>query len=470
MSDKSEADTSKGDFLDRVQVSPEQQKLNDKFEIGKFFLTLFWEEPFFLRIFQACDRIKSRRVPTAGVCVYKESPAFLWNPDFVASLPPKHVIGLLKHEAYHLIYSHVTSRARDPHMLWNWAADLSINCVISENELPEGGLVPGKAFKQPAHWDKMSPEEQARFTKISNLIAGLEPHHSADWYFERLMEDPEVQKMCAEAKAMEELAKKFGKALADALGGGDDHSKWGKILNEDGTESDIPDGMRRLIEAELKDALAKAVREADGSNRWGSIPASMQGRIRSLLSNEVDWRAVLRQFVGMSRRSESRTSRKKSSRKNTVVERITGIEHAFPGRSRRHTAAINVYVDQSGSVDDESLTLLYGELRSLAKRTTIKFFPFDTEVDVEHSFVWKKGQTKPDLNRFRCGGTSFQACVDHANADPECDGMVILTDGECYQPTPYRKRLAYLIVPGRKLLFEPRVGEIVIQMQGNKPS
>lgn len=459
--------TAEGDFHVTEKLSEEQMRKNDAFNIGSYFLTLFWEEPFFLRIFQACDRVRSRLVPTAGVCVYEGRPTFLWNPDFVSPLPAKHVIGLLKHEAYHLIYNHCTSRRREPHMLWNWATDLSINSVISPSELPEGGLVPGKPFTKPSYWDKMDPASQERFEKLSNLIASFEPNHSADWYFERLLEDPTIKKMIEEAKYAEELLKKLGKECP-LNGGGDDHSKWGKSVNGDGIETDLSDGERKLIEAEMRDALASAIREADGGNRWGSIPASMQGRIRSLLSNEVDWRAVLRQFVGMSRRSESKTSRKKSSRKNTVIERLTGIEHAFPGRARRHMAAINVYVDQSGSVDDTALSLLYGELNSLSKRTTIKFFPFDTEVDVENSFVWKKGQRRPELGRFRCGGTSFQAVVDHASSDPECDGVIILTDGECSQPTPFRKRLAYLIAPGQRLCFQPRVGEILIQMTGNK--
>lgn len=471
---KVESNTSEGTLAKRKKVTPEQQAENDKFDLGPYFLNLFWSEPFFISVFRHLSRIKDRKlVPTAGVAIVRDRPTLLWNPDFVASLPHAHIFGLLKHEAYHLIYRHVTGRRQEPHRIWNWACDLAINCALNPEELPEGGLVPGKAFKRPADedWAEMSSQEQERFEKLSALIAGLETEHSAEWYFERLLEDETIQEMMAEMQAAEDLAKAIGKQLADALeGGADAHDLWGKAVDADGNEVELPDGMRQLIEGEIRQAIAEGVKAADGGNKWGSVPSYMQKSIRAMISSEVDWRALLRQFVGHSRRANWRSSRKKLNRKEGAVFEATGLSHVYPGRGRDHEANIFVYVDQSGSVDDASLELLYGELRNLSKRTTFHFFPFDTEVDVENSFIWKKGQSRAELGRFRCGGTSFQACIDHANSSKDrCDGVIILSDGECSKPTPCRVRLAYLICPNNKLYFEPSPGEMVIQMTGNKP-
>ena len=48
------------------------------------------------------------------------------------------------------------------------------------------------------------------------------------------------------------------------------------------------------------------------------------------------------------------------------------------------------------------------------------------------------------------------------------NGYLILSDGECYKPTPSRYRRGYLIVPGRKLMFAPDTKDFVIQMTAGK--
>lgn len=459
----------------KKQLTPEQMAENDKFDIGPWFIHLYMEEPFFSRIYRAVNRTQDRKiVPTAGVGIIDERPTFLWNPDFVASLPDAHILGLLKHEAYHLIYNHCTSRRMEPHIFWNWAADLSINCVINAKELPDGGLVPGKPLKRPAPetWSAMNQQEQQRFEKISSLIQKMPVEMTAEWYFSALMDDDEIKQMMKEADAAKSMAKALGEALSKALAEGtglDEHEIWGKAIDsKTGEMSNLPDGQRQLIEGELREALKEAINNCDGGNKWGSVPQNMQRHLRSLVSNEVNWRDILRQFVGRSRRAEARNSRKKVDRKNEAIRAATGISHAFPGRARAYHANIAVYVDQSGSVDDRSLELLYGELRSLSKRVTFHFYPFDTEVDETNGFVWKKGQQQAQLERFRCGGTDFQACVNHAakNRD-KFDGILIMTDGQCGKPTPSRVRLAYVICPGNSLIFEPHRGELVINMKGD---
>ncbi len=47
------------------------------------------------------------------------------------------------------------------------------------------------------------------------------------------------------------------------------------------------------------------------------------------------------------------------------------------------------------------------------------------------------------------------------------DGLIILTDGECSDPGPSRKRRAWVITPGRKLYFDPHSNDTLIQMNGN---
>ena len=89
-----------------------------------------------------------------------------------------------------------------------------------------------------------------------------------------------------------------------------------------------------------------------------------------------------------------------------------------PGSRRKYTSSWAVYVDQSGSVGDESLSLLFGELSQLAKKTSFDVYYFDTEVDVDSKFTWKKG-SRVSPKRTRCGGTNFEAPTKHAHQNME---------------------------------------------------
>ena len=102
------------------------------------------DEPFFASIIRHLRKEKTNQIPTAGVSIQDDSMILYWNPNFIKKLSTKQVFGLLKHECYHLIFKHMTTRKQEPHMLWNIATDLAINSTIPYHELPEGGLVPGK--------------------------------------------------------------------------------------------------------------------------------------------------------------------------------------------------------------------------------------------------------------------------------------------------------------------------------------
>ena len=65
-----------------------------------------------------------------------------WNPSFLATLTVKEIFGLLKHECYHLVFEHTTTRRMTPHIIHNYATDLAINSHL-QGELPEMACMPG---------------------------------------------------------------------------------------------------------------------------------------------------------------------------------------------------------------------------------------------------------------------------------------------------------------------------------------
>ena len=420
------------------------------FKLDPHLISLMWSEPFFSKILRKVTKEESTRIPTAGVLATGGQLKMWWNRKFMAGLTPLQVKGLLKHECYHLIFEHTTTRRHDPHVIWNYATDLAINSLIPEEELPEGGLIPGKAFKALTDEQKakMGDEAVARYEKVSAKIESFPREKSAEWYFSHLQDvaDEIQQGQGGEGQPGEPGD---GEGEGGMPGPMDDHDGWDELTDEE----------RELVKGKVKTALEEAVKDADASGQWGSVPGSVRGTLRELISKEIPWQSVLKQFCGLTRRANRASNIKRLNRKYPGVH---------PGVERGYTSSIAVYIDQSGSVDDESLALFFGELKQLARRTRITIFNFDTEVDLDSEREWDRNRT-PGLERTRCGGTDFEAPTKHANANTSrFDGYLILTDGECYEPSKSRLKRGYVICPGRKLYFDAPKRDFVIQMTGKK--
>ena len=427
------------------------EEVAKSFELDPHLISLMWAEPFFSKILRKVTKKESTSIPTAGVLAKEGQLMLWWNRRFLAGLTADQVKGLLKHECYHLIFEHTTTRRHDPHVVWNYATDLAINSLIPEVELPEGGLIPGKAFEAltDEQKEKMGEEAVARYEKVSAKIESFPKEKSAEWYFSHLQEVAEDIQNAQQGGQGGEGEGEEGEGVPGMPGPMDDHDGWDELSDEE----------RELVKGKVKAALEEAVRDADSTGQWGSIPGSVRGTLRDMISNEIPWQSVLKQFCGMTRRANRASNVKRINRKYPGIH---------PGVERGYTSSIAVYIDQSGSVDDESLGLFFGELKQLARRTRITIFNFDTEVDVDSEREWDRNRT-PGLERTRCGGTDFQAVTDHANKNASrFDGYLILTDGECYEPTKSRLKRGYVICPGRSLYFEAPKRDFVIQMTGKK--
>ena len=411
-----------------------------KFDMSPHLVQLMLNEPFYAGVLRGVNFVKTDTIPTAGVLAKDGDINMWWNPNFVAGLPPKHVIGLLMHEAMHLALEHTTSRRYDPHVIHNYAADLAINSDIPEDMLPVGGLVPGKRFDELTEEQlvEMNQETIDRYNRLSDFIANLPKGESTEWYFARFMENEQIKKDVED-----------GGAGADGPGTLDDHEGWGDMTDEE----------KELVKGKVRQAVEKAVKDCDSSGRWGSVSSDSRARLRELISTEVDWRSILKRFCGVSRRGTRTTS---WTRLNKKYAGLTS------GVKRGYTSSIAVYIDQSGSVDNDSLELAFGELRSLAKRTKFTTFHFDTSVDDSSEAEWRSGKT-PQAHRTRCGGTDFDCVNTHANKNKHrFDGYIVITDGEAPKPKASRIKRGWLIIPGRKLIFGADKSDFVINMKPSK--
>ena len=423
--------SNKGTTNDIAPVATVDDAAAAKFDMSPHIVQLMLNEPFYAAVLRGVNFTKTNDIPTAGVLAKDGDVHMWWNPNFVAALPPKHVLGLLMHEAMHLALEHTTSRRYDPHEIHNYSE-------IPEDMLPVGGLVPGKAFPEltPEQSKDMTPESIARYQRLSDFIAQLPLRESTEWYFARFMENDQIK---------EDVQNSAGSGMGPL----DDHDGWGEMSDEE----------KELVKGKVRQAVENAVKDCDSTGRWGSVSADTRSKLRELISKEVDWRSILKRFCGVSKRGTRTTS---WTRLNKKYAGLTS------GVKRGYTSSIAVYIDQSGSVDNASLELAFGELRSLAKRTKFTTFHFDTSVDEGSEKEWRSGKT-PEAHRTRCGGTDFDCVTVHANKNKHrFDGYIIITDGEAPKPKSSRIKRGWLIIPGRKLIFSADKSDFVIGMRHGK--
>ncbi len=411
----------------RKDVNPERLK---NFELSPYLVNLIGHEPFYSRILRSMTKIETDKVPTAGVNTTYDKFNLYWNRNFMASLTDRQVVGVLKHECLHLLYDHTTNRRREPHLIWNYATDLSINTMLDASDLPEGGLIPGVALPKLSDEDKqeMKPDQIQRYESISALIAKLPPNKSADWYFEQLMNDETIKEMIEKGEEMMN-------ELQSLLGQLDDHEGWGNLTEDE----------RAQVSQRIKELLKDACHECEVSNRWGSVSQSLQRQIKSLIHREISWKDVLRKFVGFTNRDERLSTVTRLNRKYPGV-------HA--GIHKEYKPKIAVYVDESGSVPDDALEMFFGELNVLSNLCDFTLYKFDTTVDTTNKIEFVKGRKKYDLTRTRTGGTDFNAPTKHANDNNKLyDGLIIMTDGGAPKPEFSRLRRCWVLCPNTSLYF-----------------
>ena len=90
-------------------------------------------------------------------------------------------------------------------------------------------------------------------------------------------------------------------------------------------------------------------------------------------------------------------------------------------------------------------TAFFAELNKLAEIASFTVIPFDTSVDEDGVFEWKKGR-KHEAKRTRCGGTCFDAPTEYVN-ERDFDGHIILTDMYAPKPKPSNCQRMWMTTP-----------------------
>jgi predicted metal-dependent peptidase len=349
--------------------------------------------PFHVAVLERLRLTPEPRVGTMGVTLAGDDVLLLYNDDFVLGLPADELCGVLLHEVHHVVFGHVLADPRDFPDKWarTVAEEVTVNEFITL-PLPEGCITLG-------------------------LFPNLPPMESTGERYERLKK---VKKRTP-ISSPSALAGSGGDAGLQTT---DDHEVWQQAVED---REAAQEAIRVLLqEAAIEagtDSLPEAFQDALEALGVGDTPGSEKYRLRGNRRGHLDWRTLLRRYVGEVLEPDASLAR--------PPRRFPELVGIVPGRSLRPTRPeVMAVIDTSGSITNRLLEMIDGELRPLARTSSVTV----VECDADIHRVFKYRPLESVTGR---GGTDFRPPLDDKFLRKHrADLVIYFTDG--FGPAPER--------------------------------
>lgn len=317
-----------------------------------------------------CLRVNVK--PDASVSTMcTDGKSILWSPDFVDTMDQEETVGVIAHEVLHIVLKHPLRRGnRDP-LLWNIATDFAINQILvdADFKLPEGAL-------------------------IDPQYKGL----TAEAIYDRLPQDAKEQ---------------YGNAV---IGEVKDAKK------DDG--SDMSEAEVKQMEADIDATIMMA---ATGAKTVGKLPAFAKDLIKEMQRSQVDWRDVMRRFIGGDQPDDY--SFRKPQKK---MYHMTGI--ISPSIEKIGAGDVVIGIDTSLSVCKRELSFFLGEINAISedlKPRSITVITCDARVQTVTRY--EQGEEIQMIEIGGRGGTLVKPVFDYIEEHQlPVDNMVYLSDLEIF--------------------------------------
>ncbi len=382
--------------------------------ISASILRLRMKSPFFATLALFARFIPSQIIPTAAT----DGKDIFFNPDYLLSLSTSQQDALLLHEVLHAALLHVTRRSVRDAKLWNIAADIVVNGIITEQgvfELPPGGLREPKL-------------EQLSVEEIYELLL-KDTNNSQDLPNPDLLEQPP------------------GDGLEDEGEEGENNNSSKSKIAEDS----MSEARKTAVEAHWRNALQQAATIARTVNR-GKLPAGIERELKVLTTAQIDWRTYLWRYIVQTPTDFSGFDRRFVGQK-LYLETLQG-----------ESVQVYVAIDTSGSIDQEQMRTFVTEIQGILNsypHIRCELYYADTEVYGPYQLYPDSSLPKPQGG----GGTSFVPFFEKVAVswDGQTQGVCIyLTDG--YGKFPERSPelpVLWVVTPGGLGLEEFPFGEAV---------
>jgi predicted metal-dependent peptidase len=369
-------------------------------------------------------------VETMGVGFGNGRLRLVYAPDFVESISMDELTGVLHHESNHVLFDHVlhkpaphedsTARTTAEEITVNeWIAEpLPAGCVLLEDypflpenedtdtryerlrkrikDNPSAGRSPssaepsGEGAGQSSNQGGGKPKRKTR-TSSANGIPTVDNH--ATW--------EQIAKNADQAKAARQM---------------DSATAWGSMTEEEKSKVDEP--FSSIARAMAEDC---GLGEGPGIGKGiGSTPGAEVSELDDGAAH-VPWQVVLRRYVGKILERRPVFGR--------PPRRFPDLVGVIPGKGRfASEPKVMAIIDTSGSMSDEMLADIAGELGLMAQRYEVTVVECDAEIHAVYPY-------KPLKTVHGRGGTDFRPPLKTKFLKKhKPDLIVFFTDG--YGPAP----------------------------------
>ena len=332
-----------------------------------------------------------------------------YNRDFVAKLRDAEIDFLFGHELLHCVYDHLGRRGdRDP-LIWNIANDFVVNSTLVEENVGEL-ITTVKACYDRKYKDFASEEVYADI--MDNAIK-VDINDLLDQHLD--MEGGENTGDGNSASA------------GSSSGSNKKDAKEGSAGDED-TDEPFKNGPPKYSKEEqkkIKDEIKNSMIQSAQAAGAGNVPAGVRRLIKQLTEPTIDWRELIDTQV-QSIVKEDFTFMKQS-------RRSWHSDAILPGMKNADTIEIVVGLDASGSINDDMLRDMLGEVKGATAQFDdfkITVFTFDTDVyNLQEFTPWNIDE----IDTYEIeggGGTKFEVCWDFMKEnDIEPKKFIMFTDG-----------------------------------------
>jgi predicted metal-dependent peptidase len=318
------------------------------------------------------------KIPTAGTNGRK----VLYNQKFVDSLTLPQAIGLICHEVWHNMYSHMARLGGRNMQIANIAMDIALNQLLE------------------LFFEETKGTLRAEFPP-NPLGIGPQFAKYKDWNWEKIYAD-----------LMEQCEKNGGKC---------GHQQFDFV--EPATNQDGSAASQEEAEGLAKEWAMAAQQAATMAKSKGNMPGMFEEFISNMVKPKVNWRAQV--WDAFTKTAKDDVSWQRFNRRYVH----TGIY--LPGRYSERLGFVAFYVDTSGSMGSKEFELALGcinEVMEDLQPEHIMFGQCDTRMqsaemvtpdDLPLTAVKFKGR----------GGTILTPMFEHAQTLVEPELVVVLTDG-----------------------------------------
>lgn len=352
-----------------------------------------------------------RTMGTDGVRVY-------YNREFIKNINIPQLVFVAAHEVVHAIAEHVARTGNREPKFWNMAIDAYTNALLVEmklGEMPKIGIYKNE-YKDLDKWSAESIYDDM-------LEKGIPVEIPLDDHLDMVEMGGDGNSDGAESDG-------------DNEGGESQPGQPGnarvKIVSGDGTPIDVVDGDIESLRRQIMDNLLAATHAVGAGSQSGML----NRLVNAFLKPKVDWRGLLVASI---------RSLIKNDQSYTVYNKRSG-QILFQGDVPEQCINVVLYIDASGSIDDDTLRVFLSEVYGIMTQFSnfkIHIAAFDTAVSNYRVYTPENYET---LKEWKCeagGGTDYGAFWRHLSTldlENEEFTTVVLTDGQPADTATWNKK------------------------------